>query len=292
MSSHLSTARTVHRDPALTAELATLVGRAHGIVYGSRPRTWRAVSRFLTVTFPAAVWHARRPIAASFLLFTVAALVVGAWFATSDAAVEALAPPEVREAYLEEDFEAYYSSQPASQFAAAVFTNNAKVGVLAFAAGIAWCVPTAVVLVTNGMNLGMAGGLFHAAGRAPHFWGLILPHGLLELTAVFVAGGAGLRLGWSLIAPGDRRRGVALAEEGRRAIVIVIGLVGVFLVAGLVEAFVTPSGLPTWARVGIGVVVEAAFVLYVVGLGRAAAAEGYTGALGEERRSVRPAPVP
>lgn len=293
VSSHLSTARTVHRDPSLTAELAALVGRAHGTVYGTRSRTWRAVGRFAGVTFPAAVWHARRAVLASAALFLLAALAVGVWFARTDAAVEALAPPEVREAYLTEEFEAYYSSAPAGQFAATVFTNNARVGVLAFAVGIAWCVPTAIVLVVNGANVGVAAGLFHAAGRAPHFWGLILPHGLLELTAVFIAGGAGFRLGWTLIAPGDRRRGEALAEEGRRVVVIVAGLVVVFLVAGVIEAFVTPSGLPTEARVGTGVVVELAFVAYLVVRGRAAAAAGLTGAVGEHRPTLRPVtPVP
>ena len=133
------------------------------------------------------------------------------------------------------------------------------------------------------------------AWNAPLFWGLILPHGLLELTAIFVAAGTGIRLGWALVAPGDRPRTQALAEEARRAIVVVVGLVAVFLVAAMLEAFVTPSPLPTWARVGTGVVVELTFIAYVVGFGRAAAAEGLTGALGEARRvpgRVTTAPSP
>jgi Stage II sporulation protein M len=99
---------------------------------------------------------------------------------------------------------------------------------------------------------------------------------------VFVAGGAGLRLGWTLIDPGDRPRLQALAEEGRRAVVIVLGLVAAFLVAGTIEGFVTGQPWPTWLRVGIGVVAEAGFLTYVMVLGRRAAARGLTGALGEE----------
>jgi uncharacterized membrane protein SpoIIM required for sporulation len=87
---------------------------------------------------------------------------------------------------------------------------------------------------------------------------------------VVVAGSAGLRLGWSLIDPGDRLRRDALTEEGRRSVVLVLGLVATFGVAGLIEGFVTGSGLPTVVRVGIGVLVELAFVLYVVVLGREA----------------------
>jgi uncharacterized membrane protein SpoIIM required for sporulation len=124
-------------------------------------------------------------------------------------------------------------------------------------------------------------GLFAAAGQQPRFWGLILPHGLLEITAVLVAGATGLLLGWTLVDPGDRPRGSALVEEGRRAVVVVFGLVVMFVVAGLIEGFVTGSALPTWARVAIGSAVEALFCAYAVVRGRAAARLGLTGALGE-----------
>lgn len=283
-SSHLATARRRYADPQLLLHLNTLVARANARVYGTRSRTWQGVKHAVLRTFPAAMWEMRRAIVLSTVVFVVVFAATTAWIATSPAALDVAIPPEVREAYLAEDFENYYSSQPAGQFAALVFTNNARIGVLAFAAGIAFAAPTLAVLAYNALNVGVAAGAFHAAGRAPLFWGLILPHGLLELTAIFVAAGTGIRLGWALVAPGDRPRTQALAEEARRAIVVVVGLVAVFLVAAMLEAFVTPSPLPTWARVGTGVVVELTFIAYVVGFGRAAAAEGLTGALGEARR--------
>src|SRR5438309_6328175 len=135
----------------------------------------------------------------------------GVWLSSSPAAVEASGPKAVREAYVNHDFAAYYRSAPAAEFASNVFTNNVQVSILAFASGIAFCVLTALVLAYNGAGVGVAGGLFAAVGQQAKFWGLILPHGLLELTAVFVAGGAGLRLGWTLIDPGDRPRRQALA---------------------------------------------------------------------------------
>lgn len=238
------------------------------------------MGRFFALTFPGAVWRGRRFVAVAAALFVLPALAVGAWIGTSDAALEATAPPEVREAYLEEDFEDYYSSEPAAQFATSVTVNNIRVAILAFAAGIALCLGAAWVLVFNGANVGVAGGLFVAAGEAPRFFGLILPHGLLELTAVVVAGAAGIQMGWAIIAPGDRTRPAALAEEGRRAVVIVLGLFVAFVVAGAIEGFVTGSGLSTTVRVGIGVAVELAFVLYVVVQGRRAEALGETGLLG------------
>jgi len=271
-STHLSIARTRYGDHALTADLTRRVGRARALIYGTPMGTWRDAVRFLTHAFPGAVWDARRAIAVSFVLFMGPAVVLAVWLAASPRALDVAAPPALREAYVEEDFEEYYRSQPSAQFASFVTTNNIRVSLLAFAGGVLACVPTALVLISNGANGGAAAGLFAAAGQLPRFWGLILPHGLLELTAVFIAGGAGLRLGWTLIAPGDRPRSVALAAEGRRSVAIVVGLAAAFVVAGIVEGFVTGSPLPTWARVGIGVVVEALFVGYLLAYGPPAAA--------------------
>ncbi|MEX2658751.1 MAG: stage II sporulation protein M, partial [Acidimicrobiales bacterium] len=198
-SSHLSYARTYYGDPSLLARLTGLVAASGAVVYGTRPRTARALDRFATTTFPAAVWHVRRFVLAAALLVLVPFAAVAIWIASSDEALEASAPDAVRASYVEEDFEAYYSSGPAAAFATNVFTNNVRVAVLAFAAGILLCVVTAGLLAYNGAAVGVAAGLFTAAGQPGRFWGLILPHGLLELSAVIVAGAAGLALGWAVI---------------------------------------------------------------------------------------------
>lgn len=279
----LSWLRTRAPDASALPTLTTLVAEASAVINhddgGSSAR--RPFGTFFATTFPAVVWHHRRFVVAATIFLLVPGLLVGAWLAVSDDAVEASGPAAVREAYISEDFEAYYSSDPAGQFATEVFVNNVQVAILAFASGALLCVPTAALLAFNGATVGVAGGLFHNAGEAPLFWGLILPHGLLELSAVVIAGAAGLALGWSVVVPGDRRRADALAEEGRRSVAIVLGLTVVFGIAGLIEAFVTPSGLPTWARVTIGVVVWLLFCAYVVLGGVTAARHGLTGVLGE-----------
>jgi len=281
VSSHLSHARVAYADAGLTARLTRLVSQANGVIYASRSRTMRAVADFFAWRFPAAVWQSGRFVAVSAALLLVPALAVGTWLATSDEALEASAPEAVRAAYLEEDFEDYYSSEPATQFATEVTVNNIQVAITAFASGVMLCLPAAFIMVFNGANLGFAGGLFAEAGELGKFFGLILPHGLLELSAVVVAGAAGLRLGWSVIAPGDRTRGQALGDEARRAGVIALGLVLAFAVAGLIEGFITGRGVPTGLRVGIGVAAEVAFVAWIVVQGRAATARGVTGELGE-----------
>jgi hypothetical protein len=148
------------------------------------------------------------------------------------------------------------------------------------------------VLIANGLMLGRWAGVFLFAGQADRFFGLIIPHGLLELTAVVIAGGAGLRLGWSIISPGDRSRSAAIADEGRRSVTIVLGLILVFGVAALIEAFVTPSPLDTSARVAVGVVAWLAFLAYIVSKGPAAVARGDVGRLGVPRARWDDEPLP
>jgi uncharacterized membrane protein SpoIIM required for sporulation len=158
-----------------------------------------------------------------------------------------------------------------------VWTNNAVVAAETITFGVLLGIPVLLVLLENALNVGVIGGLMVAYHRSGEFWSLILPHGILELSAVFLAAGVGMRLGWTVIDPGHRPRVRALAEEGRALITVAVGLVGVLLVSGAIEAFVTPSPLPSWARIGIGVAAEVAFLSYVIVLGRRAVAAGEVG---------------
>jgi uncharacterized membrane protein SpoIIM required for sporulation len=285
-SAHLSYARVAYRDPALTGRLTTLVAEANAIVYGRRAKGGKAIARFFAVSFPAAVWDSRRFVAAAAALLLVPAFALAIWMAHSDRALDVAVPRNARDAYTNVAFEQYYSSEPAGAFSTHVLVNNIQVSIAAFALGALLCVPAALLLFVNGAQVGVIAGLFATVGGLGKFFGLILPHGLLELTSVCIAGGAGFRIGWAIIAPGDRTRANALAEEGRRSVVIILGLMAAFTTAGIIEGFVTPSHLPTVMRVGIGVVVEVAFLTYIYVQGRAAAAQGLTGVLGE-----RPLPV-
>ena len=282
-ATHLSVVQSAGRDAALVGRLSSLVARARGVVAGGRQASWRDVVRFLAADFPAVVYRTRRWWLGSAAAFCAIAFGLGVWIANSPAAQLAVAPPEVVKQLVEQDFENYYSSAPASDFSAQVFTNNAYLAAQAIVLGI-FILPVVAFLVLNAFNVGVAGGLMAANDRTGLFFGLILPHGLLELTAVFVAFGLGLRLGWTLIDPGPRTRGRALAEEGRTLVAGALGLALVLFVSGLIEGFVTPSGLPTWARVGIGVLAELLFFAWVFGPGRRAARAGVTGDLTDDLR--------
>jgi uncharacterized membrane protein SpoIIM required for sporulation len=280
-ATHLSLIQSSAPDPQLTGRLSQLVARARNAVTGTRRASWHDVTRFLTHGFPAAVYRSRHWWIPTALLSSVVAALLGWWIGTHpEVQATIAAPSELRELTRPGgQYETYYSSHPAASFAAQVWTNNAWAAALCLILGVFLGLPVLWILFQNMLNLGVGFGLMSSAGRLDTFFGLILPHGLLELTAVFVAAGTGLRLGWTLIDPGPRTRRSALAEEGRAAIGMAIGLALILFISGAIEGFVTPSGLPTWARVGIGIVAELAFLAYVYVLGGRAVRTGETGDL-------------
>jgi uncharacterized membrane protein SpoIIM required for sporulation len=279
VATHLSLVRTRSPDPALVGRLSSLVARGRSAVTGGSTPAWSGVRRFFAVTFPVSVYRAWPWWCGVATGFSLIAFSLMAWIAGRPDLWSRMASPEEIKQLVDSDFADYYSEHPAQSFAFQVWTNNAVVAAATLVLGIT-LVGSLWVLLQNAVNVGVIGGLMIGSGRSAQFFGLVSPHGILELTAVFVAAGAGLRLGWAWVDPGPLPRGRALAAAGREAMTVAIGLVVVLLVTGVIEAFVTPSPLPTWARVGVGVLAEATFLGYVIRFGRRAALAGETGDLG------------
>ncbi|CAM5691462.1 Putative membrane protein SpoIIM required for sporulation OS=Streptomyces violarus OX=67380 GN=FHS41_006940 PE=4 SV=1 [Streptomyces violarus] len=255
---------------------------------GTRRASWRDVTRFLAHGFPAAVYKSRHWWVPTALLSTAVAALLGWWIGTHpEVQASIAAPSELRELTRPGgQYETYYSSHPGRQLRRPGLDEQRLGRGPVPDPSVFLGLPVIWILFQNMLNLGIGVGLMSSAGRLDTFLGLVLPHGLLELTAVFVAAGTGLRLGWTLIDPGPRTRRTALAEEGRAAIGMAIGLAVVLFVSGAIEGFVTPSGLPTWARITIGVVAELAFLAYVYVLGGRAARAGETGDVEAAERSA------
>jgi len=268
-------------DPALTARLSGQLARARAAVSGAQSSTWQSIGRFAVISFPATAYRIRWWWLGSAAGSIVVAVLLGWWVARSPALQASLLPKSAAANLVRHQFSGYYSQYDAQSFALRVWTNNAVVAAESVVLGILLGIPVLYVLFGNAVNGGVLGGLMTAHGRTVEFWSLILPHGMLELSAVFLAAAAGLRLGWTVIDPGPRRRSQALAETGRATMTIVLGLIVVLAVSGAIEAFVTPSPLPTWARIGIGAVAEAAFLSYVLILGHRAVKAGETGDITE-----------
>jgi uncharacterized membrane protein SpoIIM required for sporulation len=280
VATHLSVVRSTVPDPAVVAYLSSLLARARTRATGTRTAGWGGVADFFARRFPAALYRTRRWwLTAMTVSYAITGLMMW-WLLQHPQVEQSMLDPREIDQLVNSDFESYYSESAASHFAAQVCTNNAWVAAICIALGVLG-VPILFVLWQNMLNLALIGSIMIRHDRGSLFFGLILPHGLLELTAVFVAAGVGLRLFWSWVAPGDRSRGQSLAAEGRAAGGVAMGLAVVLLVSGVVEAFVTPSGLPTWARIGIGATAEVAFLVYIFVPGRQASRAGWTGDIDE-----------
>ncbi|MGJ6121748.1 stage II sporulation protein M [Mycolicibacterium sp. Y3] len=277
VSTHLSMVRSSSADPVLIGRLSGLVARARSVVTGAHAPLWSELIRFWTVSFPVVAYRSWRWWLGTAVAFFVVAVVIGAWVAGSPEVRASIGTPAELEQLINHDFAAYYSENPAGSFGLQVWVNNSWVAAQCIGFAILLGIPIPYVLFQNALNVGVSGGLMFGAGKADVLLGLLIPHGLLELTAVFLAAAVGMRLGWTVIAPGDRPRGQVLAEQGRAVVAVAVGLVVVLLISGLIEALVTPSPLPTFLRIGIGVAAEIVFLTYIVHFGRKAVRAGESG---------------
>ncbi|QAY63339.1 stage II sporulation protein M [Xylanimonas allomyrinae] len=280
VATHLSTVRSAAPDPVLVTRLSDLLTRARARIAGAHEPAWADIVRFTVVTVPAALYRVRWWTLGVVVACLAVAVVVGVHVATDPDALAAMGTPAEREAYVREAFVAYYD--PRASFAAMVWTNNAWLSAQVIALGVTGIGPL-YVLAENAISVGATGGMMAAYGELDTFLQLIAPHGQLELTAVFVAGAAGLRTFWAIVDPGPRKRSLALAQEGRALVTCAIGLAGALAVSGLIEGFVTGSGLAWWLKIAIGTVALAGFWAYVLLLGRRAVRAGATGDLSQDQ---------
>ncbi|GAB76790.1 Uncharacterized membrane protein SpoIIM, required for sporulation [Austwickia chelonae] len=281
-ATHLSAVRSASPDPQLIAYLSWLLSRTRAHSAKSGRSEWGILLRFFTHTFPGTLYRIRYWWWTTLAVNLLVAVLLGWWFLNNPQAEQSMMTAgEVRQ-LVEHDFANYYVENAASSFAFRVWTNNAYVAASCIAMGVLGF-PVIGLLWKNIFNLAVIGALMTRYDRADVFYSLILPHGLLELTCVFVAGGVGLRLFWSWIEPGARSRGQAFAAEARSAMSVAMGLALVLLLCGLIEGLVTPSGLPAAVRIGIGVLAELLFLAYVYTAGRSACLEGETGDLAADR---------
>jgi uncharacterized membrane protein SpoIIM required for sporulation len=266
--SDLAIARRDFPDDQLTLWLNTLAARAHLRLYSAPPPAWRRLGQFFWTDFARRFRAAWRDVALS------AALLFGPAIAGY---LGALLDPTLREALVPAQLQVvmkqgrtWTDMAPALRPAMAtfIFVNNLQVSFLAFAGGVLCGLGTVYVLVTNGLLLGAVLGAAQWYGVAPLLWDFISPHGYLELTSIVIAGAAGLMLGGALLRPGLMRRRDALTEAARRAAELVLGAGPVFVIAGLIEGFVSPSDLPPAAKLSFGPAAGAVLYALLLTLGR------------------------
>jgi len=246
-------------EPTVPA-LEDLVTRAHTVVYGAPVRRGSAVDFLLH-----GYWRRvrERPallgIAALLLFGPMTAAGLWAWNHPGTAGALLPSTSEAAGRPRPEGSSLDLSTGERASMSAGIFTNNIQVTFGAVAGGITFGLLTAGVLLFNGVLIGVVAGVGTAAGNGSVLVELIVPHGVLELSCIVVAGAAGLRMGWALVDPGRRPRSQALATEARAAMELVLGTAVWLVVAGLTEGLVTPLGIGVGPALAVGAGLAAAY---------------------------------
>ena len=254
-------------DP-LVARLERLVARARQAVYADEGRRARPI-RFLTTGYWQLVAARRSALLVAAALLLAPAVLAAIWAMSDPGAALGLVPPEFRGA-VEPVGDTGMSADETARFSSEVLTNNIQVTFGAFALGLAAGLGTVLIVLYNGLILGVIAGGAIDAGNGVEFVEFVAAHGIIELSCIVVAAAAGLGMGWKLISPGPLRRGVALAAEARDAVAIVLGTAPWLVLAGFIEGFVTRSGFGLVPGLALGLGVGGAYWGLVVARGRRA----------------------
>jgi uncharacterized membrane protein SpoIIM required for sporulation len=269
-TSDLAYARGSEYDDALTEYLNRLTARAHAYVYGTAAETGAArLSRFFLETFPNEFRRSFAYFAICTAVTVACAVVAYALIRSHPAGAYALLPKElipdqIRKSLHDSNFGFDRSFAPA--MSAMIIANNVKVAIIAFAGSITLGALTMYIIAYNGLMLGGLGALFSNAGFGYDFWATIAPHGVIELTAVQIAGAAGLLIAAGVVFPGRMRRRDAIAANARRAGTLILGVASMLIVAGTIEGFISPQRWTPEARIAIGSLTALAMLAYF-GLG-------------------------
>ncbi|HUV05546.1 MAG TPA: stage II sporulation protein M [Armatimonadota bacterium] len=269
-ASALSTARSRGVHDAQIEYLNQLVSRAYGHIYVAESKGWPSVRNFFRKEFPQTFRRNLPFIAAAFVISIGAAffafgvvrhdpgkadVVLGP--GTSDI-IDSIAERHTGEKnWMPEEMRPVMSSF--------IMINNIRVAALAFSTGILGGLLTFAILFYNGLMLGVLGAAVTARGPdiALSFWGFVAPHGVIELTAIFISGGAGLMLGWALLSPGEYTRGVALKLAGREAFKLILGVASMLVVAGIIEGFFSPAVLPEELKLVVAAMLSVCLFSYL-----------------------------
>ncbi len=256
-------------DPTLQAFLNRLTARAHAVVYaGSSEGGWQRVVRFYTSLFPREVWNSRWPILLSVAFFLGPAALAYYLIHAQPLNAYVLLPPSMIEPIHKglhaSNFETSEAALGSPALASAIMWNNIALAFVVFAGGITLGIETVKHLVENGLILGGMAAMYVDAGFGRDFWATIAPHGIIELTAVQIAGGAGFLIAAAILAPGRLRRRDALKRNGRRAAILILGVASMLVVAGTIEGFFSPLKTPQDVRLMVGGITAVLMLIYFV----------------------------
>ena len=267
VTSDLAVARRDFPNDRCVPYLNALASRAHAGIYQSSPLKRNTIRHFFLAGFPALFRSNLRVITAAFLMFVIG-FIIAYWIALENQGLaEKLVPHHLVETIHDKEMWTDVPALRRNLFASFVMTNNIKVAFAAFALGVTFMIGTMYILAFNGVLIGAVAGLCHVHGLALPLWSFVSPHGYIELATIFVAGGAGLKMGYALIAPGLLTRKQALTDAAKVAVQLIGGCVVLLVIAGTIEGFVSPSSLPPIVKIGFGAATGVLLFCYLLLMG-------------------------
>ena len=260
----LSTAREDPHGAALTRYLNELLGRAHNLVYADAARTRRTgVIRFLADGFPQA-FRRTLPYSVAALALFLAGSAAGVLLAALDPGFHRfILNGQMMDTISRREMWTHGIVAVKPYASTAIMTNNIGVSLAACATGMLAGLGPIYMMLFNGLLIGVVGSACYGAGMSLGLWSFVAPHGVLELPAIFIAGGAGLVLGKGVVFPGTLPRRDSIAEAGAEAIRLLLGALPLLVIAGIVEGFVSPTSAPVAAKFAIAVSLFVLLVLYL-----------------------------
>jgi uncharacterized membrane protein SpoIIM required for sporulation len=271
ITSDLALAQRDFPNQQVTHYLNQLVGRAHSLIYRSKPLRWQQLVHFYRSEFSQLYRKLLPYTLAAFVLFFLPAIAAFLAVAGDPQWIYVIEGPDIAGLVSQvEEGELWTEIAPGVRSAAAglIMTNNIQVMFLTFAGGMTAGIMTLWVLISNGMHLGAIFGLLqvhHLAGGLAEF---IIAHGVVELSVIFLAGGCGLYIGDGLLRPGLASRRDTLLQRTRISVQLILGSVPFLVIAGLIEGFLSPSAAPWPVKALVGVASGVALYAYWLGAGR------------------------
>ncbi len=257
VTSDLALAQRDFPRSEIAVYLNQLVARAHAAVYQGEPLGLKRLWRFATKDFPRLFRETWVFTFISALLFILPAIGSGvSVYLRPETATLLLPPGSQRLVNIVEDKKLWIDIpvEERPYVSSFIMQNNIRVSFLAFASGLSAGLLTLWVLFMNGLIIGALTGLTAFHGIGFELWTFVIGHGVIELTIIFISGGSGLMLGWSILRPGLMRRRDALTQSARKAVYLLLGAVPWLVIAGTIEGFISPSetiAIPVKWGVGI-----------------------------------------
>lgn len=268
----LAIARRDWPTEPVTRYLNDLVERSHRRLYRRRQPVGPAIWQFYGDTFPRLFRETFRYTLAAFATVFIGFIVAYTATFIRPSLAESFVPGGSGVIGTIKQGQTWFDTPPAERpfVSSFIMTNNIRVTLLCFAGGVLFGIPTVLVLLQNGLQIGAIAGLTQVYGIHAALWSFVAAHGSLELSVIFMSGGAGLRVARGIIRPGLLSRRESIADAGRNATLMACGCVPLLMIAGTLEGFVSPSGLPGWLKFVIGLTTGVGLYTYLFLGGRAA----------------------